>query len=296
MPEVFRLCDTVTVLRDGRHVATRPSSQLSEADLVQMMIGRAVSEYFPRPRSTAQSEELLRVEKISLPGKFEDVSFSLHAGEVVGLAGLVGAGRSDIASALFGIEPPVSGRIRIRDRDVFIKTPREAIELGIGLVPEDRKRQGLVQSESGLRNTSLTILDRLSRFRWIDRAKERAIAQEYFDRLRVRAPSVDVVVAGLSGGNQQKIVLARWLAARSKILILDEPTRGVDVGAKAEIHALIGDLAEQGAAILLISSELPELLNLSDRILVLRAGRMVGEVARAEASQERLLRLMAGLV
>jgi ABC-type sugar transport system ATPase subunit len=176
-----------------------------------------------------------------------------------------------------------------------VRSPSEAIALGIGLVPEDRKKQGLVQSESGLRNTSLTILDRLSRFTWIDRAKERRLVQEYFDRLRVRTPSVDVVVAGLSGGNQQKIVLARWLAARSKVLILDEPTRGVDVGAKAEIHALIGELAEQGAAILLISSELPELLNLSDRILVLRGGRLVGELPRADANQERLLRLMAGL-
>ena len=295
MPEVFRLCDAVTVLRDGRHVGTRPSRELSETDLVQMMIGRAVSEYFPRPRRTAQSEELLRVDALSLPGKFEDVSFTLHGGEVVGLAGLVGAGRSDVAAALFGIEPAASGSIRVGGRVASVRTPREAIELGIGLVPEDRKRQGLVQSESGLRNTSLTILDRLSRFSWIDRARERGIAQQYFDRLRVRAPSVDTVVAGLSGGNQQKIVLARWLAAQSKILILDEPTRGVDVGAKAEIHALIGELAEQGAAILLISSELPELLNLSDRILVLRAGRMVGEVARADASQERLLRLMAGL-
>ena len=295
MPEVFRLCDAVTVLRDGRHVGTRPSRELSETDLVQMMIGRAVSEYFPRPRRTAQSEELLRVDGLSLPGKFEDVSFTLHAGEVVGLAGLVGAGRSDVAAALFGIEPAASGSIRVGGRVASVRTPREAIELGIGLVPEDRKRQGLVQSESGLRNTSLTILDRLSRFSWIDRARERGIARQYFDRLRVRAPSVDTVVAGLSGGNQQKIVLARWLAAQSKILILDEPTRGVDVGAKAEIHALIGELAEQGAAILLISSELPELLNLSDRILVLRAGRMVGEVARADASQERLLRLMAGL-
>ena len=295
MPEVFRLCDAVTVLRDGRHVGTRPSGELSETDLVQMMIGRAVSEYFPRPRRTAQSEELLRVDALSLPGKFEDVSFTLHAGEVVGLAGLVGAGRSDVAAALFGIEPAATGSIRVGGRVASVRTPREAIELGIGLVPEDRKRQGLVQSESGLRNTSLTILDRLSRFSWIDRARERGIAQQYFDRLRVRAPSVDTVVAGLSGGNQQKIVLARWLAAQSKILILDEPTRGVDVGAKAEIHALIGELAEQGAAILLISSELPELLNLSDRILVLRAGRMAGEVARADASQERLLRLMAGL-
>jgi ABC-type sugar transport system ATPase subunit len=295
MPEVFRLCDTVSVLRDGRHVGTRPAAQLSEAELVQLMIGRSIAEYFPRPRPVAQTEELLGVERLSLPGKFDDVSFALHAGEIVGLAGLVGAGRSDIATALFGIEPPASGTIRVRGRDVTVRTPREAIELGIGLVPEDRKRQGLVQSESGLRNTSLTILDKLSRLSWIDRGKEREVAQQYFDRLRVRAPSVDVVVAGLSGGNQQKIVLARWLAARSKILILDEPTRGVDVGAKAEIHALIGELAEQGAAILLISSELPELLNLSDRILVLRTGRIVGELARADANQEKLLRLMAGL-
>jgi ABC-type sugar transport system ATPase subunit len=295
MPEVFRLCDTVTVLRDGRHVGTRPTTQLSEAELVQMMIGRAVAEYFPKPRPAAQREELLRIEHLSRTGKFEDVSFSLRAGEIVGLAGLVGAGRSDVAAALFGIEPPTSGTVRVSGREVGVRSPAEAIELGIGLVPEDRKRQGLVQSESGLRNTSLTILDRLSRFTWIDRAKERLLVQRYFDRLRVRTPSVDVVVAGLSGGNQQKIVLARWLAAESKILILDEPTRGVDVGAKAEIHALIGELAEQGAAILLISSELPELLNLSDRILVLRAGRLVGELPRAEANQERLLRLMAGL-
>jgi ABC-type sugar transport system ATPase subunit len=295
MPEVFKLCDTVTVLRDGRHVATRPATELSETELVQMMIGREVAEYFPRARHDAQREELLRVDGLSLPGKFEDIGFSLHAGEVIGLAGLVGAGRSDVAAALFGIEPPAAGTIRVRGREVTVHSPSEAIELGIGLVPEDRKRQGLVQTESGLRNTSLSILDRLSRFTWIDRVKERALVQEYFDRLRVRAPSVDVMVAGLSGGNQQKIVLARWLAARSKILILDEPTRGVDVGAKAEIHALIGELAEQGAAVLLISSELPELLNLSDRILVLRAGKIVGELTRAEANQERLLRLMAGL-
>ncbi|HTE45053.1 MAG TPA: ATP-binding cassette domain-containing protein, partial [Gemmatimonadaceae bacterium] len=200
-----------------------------------------------------------------------------------------------VAAALFGVEPATSGTIRLSGRDVRIESPRGAIALGVGLVPEDRKRQGLVQSESGLRNTSLTILDRLSRLTWIHRAKERDLVQYYFDRLRVRASSVDVAVAGLSGGNQQKIVLARWLAAESRVLILDEPTRGVDVGAKAEIHALIGELAEQGAAILLISSELPELLSLSDRMLVLRAGRMVGELSRAEGSQEKLLRLMAGL-
>jgi ABC-type sugar transport system ATPase subunit len=295
MPEVFRLCDAVTVLRDGRHVATRPSSELSEAELVQMMIGRAISEYFPRPRRAAQSDELLRVDALSLPGKFEDVSFTLHAGEVVGLAGLVGAGRSDVAAALFGIEPATSGSIRVGGRAASVRTPREAIELGIGLVPEDRKRQGLVQSESGLRNTSLTILDRLSRFSWIDRARERGIAQRYFDRMRVRAPSVDTVVAGLSGGNQQKIVLARWLAAQSE----DSHSRRADARRRrrGEGRDSCADrrACGTGRGNPADLERAPELLNLSDRILVLRAGRMVGEVARADASQERLLRLMAGL-
>ncbi len=295
MPEVFRLCDTVTVLRDGEHVATQPAAGLTEADVVRMMIGRPLTEYFPRHRSATGSEELLRVESISLPGKFEDVSFSLHAGEVIGLAVLVGAGRSDVAAALFGLRPPESGQILVRGRPIHVSSPRGAIETGIGLVPEDRKRQGLIPSESALHNTSLAILDRLSRWRWIRRSEERAIAEDYFRRLRVRAANVDVVVGGLSGGNQQKVVLARWLAAKSDVLILDEPTRGVDVGAKAEIHALIGELAAKGAAILLISSELPEILTLSDRILVLRAGRMAGEVARGDATQDVLLRLMAGL-
>ncbi|HET9982038.1 MAG TPA: sugar ABC transporter ATP-binding protein [Longimicrobiales bacterium] len=295
MPEIFSLCDTVSVLRDGRHVATRPTDQLSEAELVGLMIGRPLAEYFPSHLDAAPGGELLRVEHLSCPGKFEDISFSLRAGEVVGLAGLVGAGRSELAQAIFGLERGVRGRILLDGRPVRIDTPSQAIRLRIGLVPEDRKRQGLVLSESGLHNTSLPILRRLSRLSWIRRAHERALATDYFHRLRVRAPGVDALAAGLSGGNQQKIVLARWLAARSRILILDEPTRGVDVGAKAEIHALIDQLAAQGSAILLISSELPEVLSLSGRILVLRAGRLVGEVARGQATQDGLLSLMAGV-
>ena len=295
MSEIFRLCDSVSVLRDGRHVATRPVDGLSESELVQLMIGRSLAEYFPPHLSVAAGEELLRVDGLSVPGKFEDVSFSLRAGEVLGLAGLVGAGRSEVAGALFGLEPELRGRVVVRGREVNVRGPGAAIRLGIGLVPEDRKRQGLVLSESGLHNTSLPILERLSRFRWIQSARERALAREYFARLRVRAPGIDTIVAGLSGGNQQKIVLARWLAARSHVLILDEPTRGVDVGAKAEIHALVSDLAAQGSAILLISSELPEILALSSRILVLRTGRIVAEVARDEGTQDGLLRLMAGL-
>jgi len=295
MPEVFRLCDTVSVLRDGQHVGTKPIAGLTEADLVQMMIGRPLAEYVPRREGVVIGDEVLRVERLSSPGKFEDVSLTLRAGEVLGIAGLVGAGRSELAQALFGLDPGKSGAVAIGGRPVQLDTPSEAIALGIGLVPEDRKRQGLVPQESGVHNLSLAILRRLARFGWLRQREERSVAKEFFDRLRVRAPSLDTVVAGLSGGNQQKIVLARWLAAKSRILILDEPTRGVDVGAKAEIHGLIGELANQGAAILLISSELPEILTLSQRILVLRAGRIVGEVPQAQATQDGLLRLMAGL-
>ncbi len=302
MAEVYRLCDTISVLRDGRHVATRPAAELSEPDLVQLMIGRPVAAYFGGGRLAADAnaaeparEELLRVEHLSSDGRFEDVSFSVHAGEVVGLAGLVGAGRSDVAETIFGARARTGGRVIISGREARVSSPADAIHLGIALVPEDRKRQGLVLSESGRRNTSLPLLDRLSRFTWLKQSEERALVERHFHMLRVRAPDIDAPVAGLSGGNQQKIVLARWLAANAKILILDEPTRGVDVGAKAEIHALIGELAAKGAGVLLISSELPELLSLSTRILVLRAGRLVGEMPARGATQDGLLRLMAGI-
>jgi ABC-type sugar transport system ATPase subunit len=295
MPEIFRLCDAVSVLRDGRHVDTRPTDQLTESELVRLMIGRPPAEYLPSPPPDAAGAELLRVEGLSSPGRFHDVSFSLRAGEVLGLAGLVGAGRSEVAEALFGLDRAARGAVAVDGKPVRIRTPRQAIRLGIGLVPEDRKRQGLVLPASGVHNTSLPILDRLSRAGWIRRREERALAVEYFTRMRVRTPSPETPVAGLSGGNQQKVVLARWLAARSRILMLDEPTRGVDVGAKAEIHALIAELAGRGSAVLLISSELPELLSLSSRILVLRGGRVAGELHREQATQDRLLRMMAGL-
>ena len=294
MPEIFRLCDAVTILRDGRHVATHPTASLTESDLVQMMIGRPLAEYFGRHAVTGPGEEVLRVEGLSVAGKFEDVSFSLHAGEIVGLAGLMGAGRSEVAAALFGLDRPTRGRIVLRGKPVEVQSPSHAISLGIGFVPEDRKRQGLVLSASGLHNTSLPILDRLSRFRWIQRARERSVAGEYFDRLRVRTPSLDATVAGLSGGNQQKIVLAKWLAASSRILILDEPTRGVDVGAKAEIYQLMNRLAASGVAIVMISSELPEVLGMSDRILVMRAGRVACEFGSEEATQEKILECALG--
>ena len=295
MPEIFRLCDSVSVLRDGRHVATRPITGLTETDLVQLMIGRSIAEYLPKHKESGTGEEVLRVEGLSLPGKFENVSLTLRAGEVVGLAGLMGAGRSEFACTLFGLDRAASGTIYVGTHKVDIHGPSGAIGAGIALVPEDRKKQGLVLMASALHNSSLPSLWRLSRLTWVERDRERRMATEYFQRLRVRAASPDVVVGGLSGGNQQKVVLAKWLAMRARVLILDEPTRGVDVGAKAEIHALIGELAEQGTAILLISSELPEVITLSERILVLREGRLVGEVVRKDATQEGLLRMMAGL-
>jgi ABC-type sugar transport system ATPase subunit len=295
MEEIFRLCDTVTVLRDGRHVATQPTASLDEKSLVQMMIGRSLDEYFPKHVQAPAGPELLRVEGLSSPGKFADVSFAVNAGEVVGFAGLVGAGRSEVAMALFGLDPNATGRIAIRGRDVRIAGIDQAMRHGIGLVPEDRKRQGLVLSMPAGSNTSLVILKQLTRLTFIRRQAERAIAADYFTRLRVRAPGPETITAGLSGGNQQKIVLAKWLAAQCDILILDEPTRGVDVGAKAEIHALIDELAASGKAVILISSELPEILHLSTRIVVLREGRVTGELPRAQATQYALMRLMAGL-
>lgn len=295
MDEIFRLCDAVTVLRDGRHVATQPVAASTEAGLIQMMIGRAIETADGAPRAAASTEEALRVSGLSSPGKFSDVSFVLRPGEVLGLAGLVGAGRSEIAQALFGLDPSAFGEVHVAGRRVDIKTPRQAMALGLGLVPEDRKRQGLILDMSAGSNTTLPVLERLSRATFIRKGAERTLAASFFERLRVRAPGFDARAAGLSGGNQQKLVLAKWLAARAKVLILDEPTRGVDVGAKAEIHALIDQLAREGSAILLISSELPELLRLSTRILVVRGGRLAGETARESATQDGLLRLMAGL-
>ncbi|HEY2376389.1 MAG TPA: sugar ABC transporter ATP-binding protein [Gemmatimonadaceae bacterium] len=295
MPEIYRLCDTVSVLRDGQHVATRPASELPEAELVRLMIGRAVSEYLPTSVEKARGRELLRAERLTVAGKFRDVSLTLHEGEIVGVAGLVGAGRSELAQTLFGLDAPTSGTIAIDGALANIREPKDAIRLGLGLVPEDRKRQGLVLVETGLHNTSLPMLERLSRLWIVRRADERAVGEAYATKLRIRASALDALVGGLSGGNQQKIVLARWLAANARVLILDEPTRGVDVGAKAEIHGLIHDLAARGAAVLLISSELPEVIALSHRILVMRQGQIVAEVPREAATQDALLRLMTGL-
>ncbi|HET9682893.1 MAG TPA: sugar ABC transporter ATP-binding protein [Gemmatimonadaceae bacterium] len=294
MAEIHHLCDEITVLRDGRHVATRPASELPEAELVQLMIGRRVEQYFPAHAESARGEERLRVEGLTSAGAFSDISFALHGGEVLGLAGLVGAGRSEIAQTIFGLMPVTHGSIWVRGRRVVIRSVRDALRLRIGFVPEDRKKQGLVLCMKTGENCTLPTLPKFARLGWIDRVKELATIRTMFSRLRVRATE-EAVTASLSGGNQQKIVMAKWLASQCDILMLDEPTRGVDVGAKAELHAWIDQQVSNGCAVLLISSELPELIALSSRIIVLRNGRVAGEVSRAEATQDGLLRLMTGL-
>jgi ABC-type sugar transport system ATPase subunit len=295
MEEIFRLCDAISVLRDGRHVATQATSSITTGQLIEQMVGRVVITATPRYLEQAPGEEVLRVEGLSSPGKFRDVSFSVRAGEVLGLAGLIGAGRSEVAQAIFGLDPKVTGRIFVHGKEMHRADVRSALSAGLGLLPEDRKRQGLVLSMSCRENASLAALPKLTRAGFVRRQAETQLVQRYTSRLRVKAPSLDSSIASLSGGNQQKVALAKWLARDCRILIVDEPTRGVDVGAKAEIHALLDELACQGYALIVVSSELPEVISLSRRILVMREGRVVGELDRPEFSQAQLMRWMAGV-
>lgn len=295
MPELFRLCDKISVLRDGCYVGTLTKEEMTQDAVVKMMIGRSVQEYFSHHEAQAASETILKVSDLSSPGRFHDVSFEVRAGEIVGFAGLVGSGRSEVAQAIFGLDPGAVGRIEVDAQVLAPGSISRSMQAGVGLVPEDRKRQGCVLGMPCQANVGLALLDRLRMAGLLDRKKERRIAQQFFEKLRIKAASLDAPVGSLSGGNQQKIVLAKWLARGGKLLIVDEPTRGVDVGAKAAIHALIDDLARQGLAVMLISSELPEVINLSHRVIVMREGRIAGELARAEATQESILRLMAGV-
>ena len=295
MEEIFALCDAVTVLRDGRHVATESISATSPQRVVQQMIGRDLLVQQPRHLARDRGAELLRVEGLGSTGRFSEINFSLHAGEIVGLAGLVGAGRSEVAQAVFGLDPEATGRVVAKGRGLRPRSIQAALDAGLGLVPEDRKRQGLVLPLNCRENAALAALPLLSRAGWMRRAAERKLVRRYADRLRVKAPSLETVIASLSGGNQQKLALAKWLARDCDVLIVDEPTRGIDVGAKAEIYQLLDELACEGKALLVISSELPELIGLCGRILVMRDGRLAGEVPRADLSEAALMRLMAGL-
>ncbi len=291
--EVFRLCDTITVLKDGQHVVTKPTSEFTHDSLVQSMIGRELD--LAQRSHAIDGKVALTVENLSSDGKFKNVSFSVKTGEIVGLAGLVGSGRTEVLEAIFGLDKQAKGIVRVEGEPVKITDPRDALKKGFGLVPEDRKRHGLVLSMRVRENMTLTILRRLSAFGFVKTGAEKKSASAYFDRLRVRAPSLETPTAGLSGGNQQKLVIAKWVAADCEILMVDEPTRGVDVGAKQEIHDILREMAKEGRALLVVSSELPEMLALATRILVMRGGEIVGEVSRDEADEEKLIRLMTGV-
>lgn len=296
LEEIFKLCDTVTVLRDGHVVGTRPANGLSEPALVQLMIGRALEEVVPGAGATGTPvRELLRVEDLSSPGRFRNVSLAVGGGEILGLAGLVGAGRTELAQAIFGLDPRATGRVLVEGRAVAIGRPADAMREGLGLVPEDRKRHGLVLGMSARANITLSLLRSVARFGFVKPRAEAALAAAELPRLRLPAARLDLPVAGLSGGNQQKVVFARWLARRCRVLMLDEPTRGVDVAAKAEIHALVRAIAADGRGVLLISSELPELVRLAHRVIVLRHGRVAGEVTGRTLEPDTVLRLMTGL-
>jgi rhamnose transport system ATP-binding protein len=296
LDEIFALADRVTVLRDGESVATRPAAGLTRAELVRLMVGRTMADVYPR-RDAPASDAPVVLELTAIghaASGVRDVSLAVRAGEIVGLAGLVGSGRTEVAEIVFGLRPADTGQIRIRGAHVRIGSPSDAIRLGIGYVPEDRRRHGVVLEMSVAANASLASLNAVTQNGLIARAREAAAAAEFVDRLGIKTPSVWADVGTLSGGNQQKVALARWLATRPAVLLLDEPTQGVDVGAKAEIHQLIAELARGGLAILLISSELSEVLGMCDRIAVMHGGTVAATVDRAQATQDRILHLALG--
>ena len=294
LEEVFAIADRVTVLRDGETVGTHPRASVTPSALVGMMIGRELAAIFPK-RSVAPTDVALELRQISSSAAgVRDVSLSLRSGEIVGLAGLVGSGRTELAGTIFGLTPPDSGELLVRGKATAVTSPADAIRHGIGYVPEDRRRHGVVPEMAVAENTSLANLDEVARRGLIDRASERTQAQRYVEQLQIKTPSVAQPVESLSGGNQQKVALAKWLATRPSILILDEPTQGIDVGAKAEIHSLMQELASRGLAILMISSELPEILGMSDRIAVMRNGTIAGLLAREDATQERVMAMALG--
>ena len=291
LDEIFRISDRVTVMRDGRVVATTPTAELDEGALVRQMVGRDIANLYPKPDATP-GDVVLRVEGVSRAGVLHDCSFTVRAGEIVGFAGLVGAGRTELARAVFGADRIDAGTIELDGRRVRVRSPQAAIELGIGYLSEDRRRDGLALQLGVDQNITLARLP--TRRGLIDLRGERQVALRRREQLSIRTPSIRRRVATLSGGNQQKVVVAKWLETRARVLFFDEPARGVDVGAKAELFALIGELARDGRAIVLISSYLPELLNLCDRIVVMREGRVAGELDRREFGEERVIALATG--
>ena len=293
MEELFEIGDRVTVLRDGRSVGTFDVRATNKFELIGLMVNRELTELFPKEHAE-RGEEVLRVENLTTRGGLNDVSFSLHKGEVLGIAGLLGAGRTELARAIFGLDKLERGTLKIKGETRRIGSPRAAINLGIGFLTEDRKAQGLILPLSVKDNLCLPSVDKFTSLGFVDAKRERRAAERYVKELRIRTPGLDQKVVYLSGGNQQKVVLSKWLCSEAEVFIFDEPTRGVDVGAKAEIYQLMNRLAASGVAIIMISSELPEILGMSDRILVMRAGAVACEFTAREATQERILECALG--
>ena len=295
LDEIFRIADRVTVIRDGAHISTHPIAEVTEDSMVRDMVGRALESFAVKTEANPHGETLLSVRNLGRAGVFRGISFDLARGEVLCLAGLVGARRTDVALALFGIAPATEGSVTLDGRAVAISTPAQAMDLGLAYVSEDRRKLGLALSLPIFANISLASLRKLTRaLGLIDRKAEAAMAETYREALSIRSPDTAIEVGKLSGGNQQKVMLAKWLETKPRVLIFDEPTRGIDVGAKAEVHNIIRRLAAEGVAVLVISSDLPEVLALADRVLVMREGRQAGILPIGEASQERVIALAAG--
>jgi len=293
LKEVFRVADRVTVLRDGRVIGTKPVAETTVDEVVRMMVGRELTQMYP-DKASGRGQPLLSVEGLRLAGVFEDVSFTLHAGEILGMAGLVGAGRTEVAQTLFGYRLKDRGRILLDGEEVSIDSPTAAVRNGLAYLPEDRKLAGMFLKMAVLDNVIVANLRGCSRGGLISARLARSTAAAWVEQFRIRTPSLGQRVGLLSGGNQQKVLLARWLEIRPRVLIADEPTRGIDIGAKAEVHALLRGLANKGIGVLLISSELPEILGMCDRVLVLHEGRLAGELPAQEASEEAIMRLATG--
>jgi rhamnose transport system ATP-binding protein len=294
LDEVFQIADRVTVLRDGRLISSRPKVQVTQGQAIREMVGRDMADFFAR-NPHPPGDVVLHVDGLGRESAFSDVSFALRAGEVLGFAGLVGAGRTDVALALFGIAPPDAGVVELDGRRLAIRSPRQALRAGIAYLSEDRRALGLSLPQSITANVTLATLRRyVTRLRLLDSKAEREVANRFREKLNIRTPSLDTPVEQLSGGNQQKTMLAKWLNAQPRVLILDEPTRGIDVGAKAEVHQIVDELAASGMAIILISSDLPEVIAMSDRVLVMREGRQMGLFERAEADEERIITAAMG--
>lgn len=287
--DMYRLASRVTVFRDAKYIGTYQVDEINNHDLIRAMVGREINDLFPKPEIKI-GEEVLRVEQLTRMGYFKDVNLNVHKGEIVGLTGLVGAGRTEVAQTIFGIEHADSGRIVLNGTEVTIKNPAEAMKLGIGLLPEDRQHQGLILNWGIGDNITLAELASYANHGILNVKKEREVSRELAESVDTKAPNIFVKASALSGGNQQKVVVAKILASDLKVIILDEPTKGVDVGAKAEIYEIMGNLAKKGYAIIMISSEMPEILGMCDRIFIMCEGRVTGELNREEATQERILK------